>query len=709
MRDEKRMTQCMGCMEIYEAYDDICPYCGYVNGTPPTELYHLEPGSVLAGKYLLGKVLGYGGFGITYIAWDQVLSRKVAIKEYMPREFGTRAAGTERVSVYSGDKGRQFTKGLRSFLEEARVLMKFHSLPGIVQIFDRFEENNTAYIVMEYLDGETLKSKLARDKEPMSMDQVQEYMLPIMEALQMVHKENLIHRDISPDNIFLTWTGEVKLLDFGSARHVALSEESNLSVIVKPGYAPPEQYQINGNQGPWTDVYALAAVIYQMLTGLVPENSMERMGEDSLLPPSRLKIKIDKFQENALLNALNLSIVSRTKDMETFKCQLFDEEPVSRIVDGETRPKRSKFPFVLAGAAMLALLAGGAFYIKMQPGPVSPGDDSGPTADYVDVDSYYGQFFEEEEKKAAEKHITLKIVDRENDVEGSEGKIINQNPAAGSKLPSGGTVEVIVSAGDKQQTMKSYYGYSREKAEKDVTARDKLILNFENEVESSLIPGYVVTQEPKKGEKIPEGSAISLSLSAGRDYSGLTPGKMPALLGKTFEEALQIAEKEGFYIGIEKQDYFADETVAKKGQICQQSLKENEQLGPEEKILVVISKGPEMMEIPDLHGKSYGEASEMLEKARLVPARHEEYSDSVEEGFVISQSIDPGEKVKEGSTVELTVSMGKKPAPKSSSSSGSGSSKSNKSNKSSGSKKKKKSGSKKKSGGSSYNSMEYVN
>ena len=156
--------RCLGCMELYGDGFSVCPNCGYVEGTPAEEAVHMEPGTLLYDRYIVGRVLGYGGFGVTYIGWDGRLEQKVAIKEYLPGEFSTRMPGRSQITVFNGDKSEQFHDGLKKFVEEAKRLAKFQNEPGIVKIFDSFEENDTAYIIMEYLDGETLTSYLKRHK-----------------------------------------------------------------------------------------------------------------------------------------------------------------------------------------------------------------------------------------------------------------------------------------------------------------------------------------------------------------------------------------------------------------------------------------------------------------------------------------------------------------------------------------------------------------
>ena len=267
--------RCLGCMELFGDEFEICPHCGYIVGTHAEEAIHMEPGTILHDRYIIGKILGYGGFGITYIGWDGKLEQKVAIKEYLPGEFSTRMPGQSQVTVFNGEKSEQFHDGLKKFIDEAKRLAKFQNEPGIVKIFDSFEENETAYIIMEYLDGETLTDYLKREKT-IPEDQAVNMLMPVMNSLQTVHAEGLLHRDIAPDNIFLTKTGEVKLIDFGASRYATTSHSRSLTVIIKPGFSPEEQYRSRGDQGPYTDVYALAATLYKMITGKTPPDAMER-------------------------------------------------------------------------------------------------------------------------------------------------------------------------------------------------------------------------------------------------------------------------------------------------------------------------------------------------------------------------------------------------------------------------------------------------
>lgn len=574
----KRITQCMGCMEIYEAFDDICPYCGYINGTMPEEMYHLEPGTVLDKKYLVGRVLGFGGFGVTYIAWDQVLQRKVAIKEYFPRECASRMNGTEEITIFTGDRKKQFRNGLKSFKEEAAKLMKLHDIIGTVNVFAIFEENNTAYLVMEYLDGCTL-AQMLKEKKIMPVEEALKMIRPVIRSLQEIHKNNLIHRDITPDNIFITKSGELKVLDFGSARYSALAQNKSISVIVKQGYAPPEQYQLYKDQGSWTDVYSLAATIYKMITGKVPEDSITRMVKDTLEAPSALGITIIKSQENALLNALNTKISSRTQTMDAFEKQLFSEEEVPRI-DNETgqpvkKPQKKWIPPVIAAGKEVGENNKNIYVI------VSAGNEKVKMPDYVGISS----------KKCAEieKADNIRTVTSES----KESNIIpeyvvEQSEKAGNKIAKGATVTLSLSAGRKNikkkesHTMPELIGKTFDAALKEAEKSQIYIGISKHEYSTSYKKNTISAQSIEEGKKVSGGTEILLTISDGPEQM-----KVPDVVKKGLEEAKVLLEQQKLKhtVTFEYNDEYGE------GIVLEQSVKAGKKVDEGSTIDLVVSKG----------------------------------------------------------------------------------------------------------------------
>ncbi len=320
-----RSDLCLGCMEEKGA-QSTCPACGYTADTGPESLLHLPPGTVLYGKYLIGRVLGQGGFGITYLAWDLTLNLKLAIKEYMPQQLATRTGPEHKVTVYKAALSEEFSYGLAKFLEEARTLARFNEHPNIVTVRDYFEANNTAYLIMNYHQGITLQTYLQRQGGKIACARSVELFMPVLDALKEVHAAGILHRDISPDNILICEKGRVILIDFGAARQAVTEHSRSMSVIMKAGFSPPEQYQSRGKQGPYSDIYAVAATMYCSITGQTPLEAIDRMAKDDLVSPSQMGVTIDRDQEQALLKALAVKKEDRYHTVVEFQAKLLETE-----------------------------------------------------------------------------------------------------------------------------------------------------------------------------------------------------------------------------------------------------------------------------------------------------------------------------------------------------------------------------------------------
>ncbi|MGN0637872.1 MAG: leucine-rich repeat domain-containing protein [Huintestinicola sp.] len=269
---DKKLCSCC----FAEISSEPCPECGY-----PSERYVSDPavlpcGSMLRKRYIVGRVIGKGGFGITYLAYDTKLERKVAIKEFYPYGLASRNIGDTVVIVSSEETAEAFRNGAEKFYNEARLIARFNGDPGIVGVYDFFYENATVYFTMEYLNGQTLRDYIARHGV-LSEGQAVFLAEKISMALMTVHSANVLHRGISPDNIMLCADGNIKLIDFGAARQVVANCSNDLSVILKQGFAPLEQYQKKGKQGPWTDIYSLGASLYFALTAHTPDDPMTRL------------------------------------------------------------------------------------------------------------------------------------------------------------------------------------------------------------------------------------------------------------------------------------------------------------------------------------------------------------------------------------------------------------------------------------------------
>jgi serine/threonine protein kinase/Tfp pilus assembly protein PilE len=322
-------NRCLSCMTPLSGAS-TCPSCGAQVGSEPDNPLYLPAGCLLNNRYLIGRVIGVGGFGIVYLAWDNNLDIKVAVKEYLPKEYAARASDHLSLTPYTGSAKDEYGYGMERFLDEAKALAKFQDHVGIVTVYESFRANNTAYMVMQYLDGITLKEFLKRQPdERISFDLAVKALTPIMDALREVHSAGYVHRDISPDNIFITRQKQVKLLDFGAARYAIGEHSKSLTSVLKHGYAPKEQYSTKGNQGPWTDVYAVAATLYRCVTGQVPPDAMERMQEaDTIKSPKQLGIDVPLQGELALMKGLALRAADRFESVRDLQGALLGVVPV---------------------------------------------------------------------------------------------------------------------------------------------------------------------------------------------------------------------------------------------------------------------------------------------------------------------------------------------------------------------------------------------
>jgi serine/threonine protein kinase len=366
-------TLCPGCFAD-QGHANPCPHCGYDNCAARGHLL-LPHFTVLNGQFIVGRVLGKpGGFGITYLGWDLNLQTRVAIKEYLPRDLAGRSADRTTVAVHSQDEGDQFRYGLEQFLREARTLAQIDH-PNIVRVRQFFEAHGTAYLVMDYYRGLSLAEYLDRQGGRLPEEQAKALMLPILDGLRAVHAKGFMHRDIKPQNIYLAQSdgGGARpiLLDFGAARHARGERSRSLSVVISPGYAPFEQYHRKGQQGPWTDIYGAAAVLYQMVTGELPLEATERQSGDELRPATAFGVS--RGLSDALDAGLALIPAARPQTVQSFQAllhvgarssvaQLEPVETTSATSPTATVPRHRWWPMVLAGGVLLLVLAGSYLY-----------------------------------------------------------------------------------------------------------------------------------------------------------------------------------------------------------------------------------------------------------------------------------------------------------------------------------------------------------
>lgn len=362
------MKRCFSCFREYEDGFSVCPHCGAVAANTPKEPIHLEPGTVLAGRYILGQAVGAGGFGIVYRAWDLKLETIVAVKEFFVSRLVTRAAGLKNLIVTKKSQ-EEFEYRKERFLAEARNMAKFGAHRSIPNVFEFFEENNTAYIVMELLHGVALNEYLNQVGGRLDPEFAVMIATEVGNALNSLHDQNIIHRDVAPDNIYICSGKEIKikLMDLGAAK-LADSTDEVIDIILKPGYSPTEQYDNSKNIGPWTDIYALGATLYVMLTGVKPDESTNRKINDEVVPPDRLNPAVSENLSNAVMKAMAVEKHLRFKNVSEFLSAIKGERKITTLA--KEKKRRSLKRMIGIAVACIAAIVGSAFvyntYLKKQ-------------------------------------------------------------------------------------------------------------------------------------------------------------------------------------------------------------------------------------------------------------------------------------------------------------------------------------------------------
>lgn len=665
-------NQCMGCMSFYDNKYDVCPVCGYSKETESTELFHIDPGTILMNRYVIGRALGYGGFGVTYIGWDKKLNRKVAIKEYLPSEFATRMIHSKDLILPNDQKQKkQYIDGMKKFVEEGQRLAALGEIDGIVSMYDSFEANNTAYIVMEYLEGETLSDYLIRE-EKIDEKKAINLMMPVLEALEKVHQKGIIHRDIAPDNIFVIRDEEgkekVKLIDFGAARFASTSHSKSLTVVIKKGYSAEEQYRSNGEQGVYTDVYSVAAVMYKMVTGIVPPDAFERRTaietkkKDILDEPGKYNRNLSDSFVTAILNAMNVKREDRTPTIAEFEEELVSFEKVKRRgatikkIDFMRWPLWAKIAvpsFATIAAAIIAFVIIHHFS--------SPDTQFELEDGMVRVPNLVGVSKDEVEKILIDSNLQVGTINGRF-ADGDEvEEVVWQSVAAGTVVNKGDFVDYEINMGRRMKNMPNLVGLYLSLDDEDifkslisaVDASDSTLIEISVLEEylgiedlkvinnDNLSCGYIVKQNIKYNTEIRGGDVLEITI--GKIVEEKIDGndrlvEMPNLQFAKVEEAESVI-KVLCGAEIKKEEKYDD--YVEKGRIISSSPSREEKIG--DRVVLNVSKGPEpfnLLEHGEIKGLREEDAEEYIKKNRLkCEIEYSSDNDDVEVGYVFDYEV----------------------------------------------------------------------
>ena len=691
------MKICFGCFEQYDDSFDICPHCGYAEGTEPELATYMRPGAILNERYVIGRALGHGGFSVTYLAWDALLLHKVAIKEYLPSEYATRRPGESRLTIFSGKEGEYFQFGKEKFLDEAKRLSAFQNEAGIVHVYDCFSANETAYLVMEYLDGITLSEYLKKEaavspQGRIAPEKAISMLTPVMLSLQRVHDSGMIHRDIAPDNIMLLKDGGVRLIDFGAARHAVHDCGKSMTVIIKDGYSPEEQYNSHSVQGPAADVYALSATLYQMITGITPPGAIER-GEylqkhkrDMLPPPSKFNKAVTKTQDTAILNGMALHTQDRTQSVAELYEELTAQTPVRRVQ--ETIRKRSSFSWPLwakitAGVLAAAIAAGGVLlYLNRKPKTDTAAEDSS----YVLSPNVVNMQVVNAVTAAEDASLHLVVEGSDYDAGVEQGRILTQNPDPGTKLAPASDLLATASLGKERPVgvMDDMSSMLKDAAEDYLTRMglSDVQINWEYVASDDEMPGTIVSQSVTAGSTLTPSSNVTISVaqpsqtpvtpvpttpsngsgsggsSSSVDISELVPSEdsyvtVRDYVGQSFDTAKADLRTVSLY-GVKCELRYHPSIPS--GSIIQQSPEGGEKILKGSGVYFVVSLGPQKQLVPNVLYKEQGEAERLLAQSGFGSAPKAVTSSYVAPGHVAAQTPLGGSEAAPGTKISLDIS-----------------------------------------------------
>lgn len=651
--------RCYKCMkEISDS--QVCPYCGYDLSSEQENKQYLPQGTGLGEIYTIGTVIGAGGFGVTYIGWDNSLNRTVAIKEYFPSSLSTRIPGQTAISAFSGEKQQIFNHGKERFIEEAYILMKFTGEEGIVSVYDVIEANGTVYMVMEYVEGETLKKSI-EDHGPVSEEKLLNFIVPMLLSLKYVHNAGYTHRDISPDNIICKPDGSVKLLDFGAARYSVMEESKSLSVIIKQGYTPVEQYQSHGKQGAYTDIYAVGATMYKALTGITPDESLERMVKETLKKPSQCGVHVSENTENAVMAALNIRAEDRPQTIDEFLSILTGEK--KGVIIAPKRPKKGLIIAIVA-ALVVAIGAGTMVWSFINGKTTDPVDEIGDDGK-IEVPNATNKTESDAEKLLSDNQLNMIVsggllYDAEMIEQGyiEENIVVKQDPVAGTSVDPNSDVGVILSKGKKKEYVPSVTDKLLETAVNDFEKNgfgDNFEINIEEKYSDTNMTGTVISQDISEDTAVDFDGKITLTISLGRKdpLDSTSTITVDNYVGESFDKIKQELLKDNIYL-VKSASIYSSEYPY--GTIIFQSPDPGSEMRSGGAVYVITSLGVEKTRVPDLRYLPIEEAKELLMESGLSWKIKYVVDGSVSAGLVVEQKTDPGVKTPFGTEIELYVS-----------------------------------------------------
>lgn len=614
-------TFCIYCMHPLPPDGSFCPSCGRTASDYQPAPHHLKPGTILDNRYLVGRVLGEGGFGITYIGCDLKLKLKVAIKEYYPSDLSSRNTSvTSLVTNRTDMSGGSFERGKDKFLKEAQNMAKLDKLTAIVGVRDFFEANNTAYIIMEYIEGTTLRELVRQKGCPIPPSELFPIIQPLFQTLSVMHENGLIHRDISPDNMMLEH-GSIRLLDFGCARE-SFASDYTMTIMLKNGYSPIEQYSaLTEDQGPWSDVYALCATIYFCITGIKPPPATNRIFHDPLVLPSKCGIPITPWQEYVLLKGMHMNRAERYQTMSDLQNDLYGPEQIPPPLTPYTNEDRTVAERENHAEDATEVLT------RLQQTHEEP-------------------FYTSDTRLSFQSEISNTDASSFSELKCSS---IDSNNSADSEAPH--------SSADSSNNAVNFSAKEMASPIEEKAVEKPGASNREpaKETISHTRESLSQTESKKKSRMIPVVTGICGIFILAAIYFFINTSKVPNISGQPLDDAVALLENASFEIN--NIEYADDDTIPKG---CVITVSSTGRLKKHTSLNLTVSNGIHHI-LPNLIGKTFSEAEKTVSDMDFTLNTIKEYSDTIVKDQVISQDPVSGTDLDSGNAVTLTVSLGPVP------------------------------------------------
>ena len=650
------MKFCMKCMNQYEDEYTVCPDCGYVEGTQPNEPDCIVPGSILADRYIVGMPCRVDGWLIQYIGWDALNERIVNIWEYFPKQYCCWDGEAEQICV---KKPQQYNQYLERLREKARQLSVMTLPDSIAGVKDVFEKNGTLYIVQEYQKG-ILLSDYLRDHETLTMETALRLLLPLYRALDSMHDNGYIVGGFSPEQI--TITSDHKLFLDGYLRSIFfhISEESAVS-------APPHEYDYfpyerqrsydSPDVLPANDVYSAAMLLYQMLGGEVPDHTernayFQKTNKDKLRSLKSYHVKLEKHQEIAIRNALNLEVYDRTPNMENFIKELTAGTPVTlRTKRNQKMPLWLKISIPAAAVTALGIVA--AVLLVHHAGTLPK--------DLTIVPDILQRSVEEAEEILSASDLQMQIEGRDMSDTMQENVVVTQLLNAGAVVSREETVGVRVSTHSLPVEMPNLLGMPFEQCS-EVLGQIGILYSAREAYSSTVAADYVMEQSIAAGTEVTVGERVQLVVSLGPEPGQpLEPGTAQSYVGSDYASYVPSSandspsQSSSAPLGVQERVYDPDQP---EGTIIGQNPPEGTPLAPGEPVMLTVTTRTLAAGMPDVQLLEREEAVRQLEQRGLTAEIQEENSDTVKAGLVLTQMPAPGSPLPEDRVVHLTVSIG---------------------------------------------------